>query len=175
MSQQRPRCQVCDKEENVLKRCTKCRCVFYCSRECQITDWSNHKTACISCEPALPVNLLTVRLNCNKQKTSLVLNYSASSDRIIQNVADAAKVQADKMKIVCRGKCLNADNIKDNLKANDLLLIIGEVMENEDGLVKEDIDVIMQQVGAERNAAVKALRASDGDVIQAIIDIGNKS
>jgi hypothetical protein len=33
-----------------IKRCSGCRRVRYCSEECQLTDWQNHKTCC---EPRL--------------------------------------------------------------------------------------------------------------------------
>ena len=29
--------------------CSRCRCVTYCSRWCQKSDWSRHKTACDKC------------------------------------------------------------------------------------------------------------------------------
>nr|XP_018905173.1 PREDICTED: uncharacterized protein LOC109035832 isoform X2 [Bemisia tabaci] len=32
--------------EETLKKCSKCRAVKYCSRECQKTDWSKHKPVC---------------------------------------------------------------------------------------------------------------------------------
>ncbi|KAG4079827.1 hypothetical protein HA402_014958 [Bradysia odoriphaga] len=31
---------------NPLKRCAKCRLQFYCSRECQKSDWKSHKKTC---------------------------------------------------------------------------------------------------------------------------------
>ena len=27
-------------------RCSKCKCIFYCSKECQVADWRRHKKAC---------------------------------------------------------------------------------------------------------------------------------
>lgn len=37
-------CNVCMK--NVTKLCGKCRSVYYCSKECQQDDWSQHKLKC---------------------------------------------------------------------------------------------------------------------------------
>lgn len=37
--------EVCDINDS-LKYCAKCRKVKYCSRECQIEDWRNHKLVC---------------------------------------------------------------------------------------------------------------------------------
>jgi hypothetical protein len=29
-----------------MKRCTQCRAVLYCSRDCQVKHWGKHKEAC---------------------------------------------------------------------------------------------------------------------------------
>lgn len=63
-------CSSCKKPqsevEQALKRCGKCQKAFYCSQECQKTDWSSHKRVCVSKadeEAALAQNyLLKVQL-----------------------------------------------------------------------------------------------------------------
>ncbi|CAO1384827.1 unnamed protein product [Diamesa hyperborea] len=37
-------CGSCNKEAE--KKCSRCEVAFYCSRECQIKDWGNHKEKC---------------------------------------------------------------------------------------------------------------------------------
>ena len=37
-------CCVCSKEG--AKRCSKCKLQYYCSKECQQSDWKNHKVVC---------------------------------------------------------------------------------------------------------------------------------
>ena len=37
-------CSVCSKEG--AKRCSKCKLQYYCSKECQQSDWKNHKAIC---------------------------------------------------------------------------------------------------------------------------------
>ena len=42
-------CQVCKKSgtaKEQLKRCSRCSCLFYCSKEHQKSDWKNHKKLC---------------------------------------------------------------------------------------------------------------------------------
>ena len=39
-------CWHCKKQSNSLKQCADCIGIFYCSRECQVTDWKQHKTEC---------------------------------------------------------------------------------------------------------------------------------
>jgi zinc finger MYND domain-containing protein 10 len=38
------KCGKCQKQ--AFKRCSKCKSVWYCSKECQVGDWPNHKSAC---------------------------------------------------------------------------------------------------------------------------------
>jgi hypothetical protein len=37
-------CAVCGRE--AMKRCSKCRVEWYCSRDCQVKDWKRHKPIC---------------------------------------------------------------------------------------------------------------------------------
>ena len=39
-------CAVCTRTLPSMKRCTQCRAVLYCSRDCQITHWASHKEEC---------------------------------------------------------------------------------------------------------------------------------
>lgn len=36
----------CCKAANAEQRCSKCKCAYYCSRECQKKDWPQHKRIC---------------------------------------------------------------------------------------------------------------------------------
>jgi hypothetical protein len=40
-------CKMCD-ERAVASCCGKCMSVAYCSRECQIKDWKEHKKVCVA-------------------------------------------------------------------------------------------------------------------------------
>ena len=39
-------CEKCGKEAMKMNKCSACRLVWYCSRECQLGDWKAHKKAC---------------------------------------------------------------------------------------------------------------------------------
>ena len=43
-----PNCSIPDKrsERSKAKYCSRCRSATYCSRECQVADWSTHKRHC---------------------------------------------------------------------------------------------------------------------------------
>ncbi|KAF9228361.1 hypothetical protein BS17DRAFT_773573 [Gyrodon lividus] len=42
----RAKCQLCGKEGG-LSVCSRCKIVKYCSRECQVKDWKEHKKGCV--------------------------------------------------------------------------------------------------------------------------------
>ncbi|KAF7998212.1 hypothetical protein HCN44_009610 [Aphidius gifuensis] len=39
-------CALC--RRNATKKCSKCKNIFYCGRECQVKDWTSHKNTCNS-------------------------------------------------------------------------------------------------------------------------------
>jgi len=47
-------CRYCNKLEmseegqNALMQCSRCRMAYYCSRECQVADWKDHKKSCVA-------------------------------------------------------------------------------------------------------------------------------
>ena len=43
-------CNFCKKLE-VRKKCSTCELVYYCDRNCQLADWSNHKDNCYTVKP----------------------------------------------------------------------------------------------------------------------------
>jgi hypothetical protein len=43
---QRPRCAACGKADVQMQRCSRCKAVSYCGRECQAADWKAHKPTC---------------------------------------------------------------------------------------------------------------------------------
>jgi len=46
MSAFKKRCAKCAKSDCSLRACSKCHIVYYCDRDCQISDWPKHKASC---------------------------------------------------------------------------------------------------------------------------------
>ena len=41
-------CACCEKFEDKMKRCARCRNVRYCSKDCQVKHWTMHKPLCVA-------------------------------------------------------------------------------------------------------------------------------
>ncbi|SBS96970.1 MYND finger protein, putative [Plasmodium malariae] len=41
-------CNIC--KENAELQCSQCKRIYYCSKECQMKDWFNHREVCSSAE-----------------------------------------------------------------------------------------------------------------------------
>eukprot|EP00287_Rhodomonas_sp_CCMP768_P012141 CAMPEP_0196728918 /NCGR_PEP_ID=MMETSP1091-20130531/9453_1 /TAXON_ID=302021 /ORGANISM="Rhodomonas sp., Strain CCMP768" /LENGTH=182 /DNA_ID=CAMNT_0042071723 /DNA_START=14 /DNA_END=562 /DNA_ORIENTATION=+ len=39
-------CAACNVKNKIMKRCTRCKLVYYCQRECQLSHWKVHKVQC---------------------------------------------------------------------------------------------------------------------------------
>lgn len=50
-------CSYCRVRSPDLKKCGRCKCLYYCSRECQKKDWSKHKTNCYTEETGVDVKV----------------------------------------------------------------------------------------------------------------------
>ncbi|KAI0823957.1 ankyrin [Trametes gibbosa] len=50
-------CAACGKQDVALKFCAKCGAVWYCSKECQRSDWRQHKLSCVGFDGETTVTL----------------------------------------------------------------------------------------------------------------------
>ncbi|XP_050417074.2 uncharacterized protein LOC126830702 [Patella vulgata] len=260
-------CRNCQLIFDKMKRCVRCKSVYYCSRECQVKDWVNHKDKCLEYmnsveqiededmdsrtnESAIvdskisnennvtdktPDSRHTSRINFEKaakdlklksqsknifeeekideavltnistkfyyhnneafydvpafhsdhpsfqitvkffkQRHKIDINDNWTSDEILKYLSCELEIPLEKIKIIHKGKLLTREIIRENIGPKSVLQLIGEKAANEQGLDKRDIDVMMKQLGVERNAAVNTLRQK-GDLIDAIIEAANKS
>ena len=39
-------CQMCGEKSEKMKKCSACKQVRYCSKDCQLEDWNGHKKSC---------------------------------------------------------------------------------------------------------------------------------
>ena len=78
------------------------------------------------------------------------------------------------MRLIHKGKQLSMDTVRSAVSQGAVFQVLGEKMEDAEGLVPKDIEVLMLQMGVERNVAVRALKSSKGDLIDAMMAIGNK-
>ena len=57
------------------KQCNRCRCAMYCSRECQVADWSGHKLRCKLLNDFRENGKMSTKI----KKTSALLGVDSSS------------------------------------------------------------------------------------------------
>lgn len=123
-------------------------------------------------ENALENKTVTIVIKHNKAKHELCVQTTDNGKAILQVISDSVSIPVSKLKLVHKGKMATCDNIRDILYNKALFLAFGEISESEDGLEKADVDLIVKQLGVERNLAVRVLRRT-GNVLDAIIEIGN--
>ena len=108
----------------------------------------------------------------NKVKHELTISISDNGNSILQVISDSVSIPTSNLKLIHKGKIARSDNIKEMLFDNALFLAVGEISESEEGLERRDIDLIVEQLGIDRNLAIRTLRKT-GNVLDAIIEIGN--
>ena len=108
----------------------------------------------------------------NKVKQELTVSKSDDGDSILQVISDSVGIPKSKLKLIHKGKIVTNNNIKDMLFDKASFLAFGEISESEEGLESADIDLIVGQLGIDRNLAIRTLRKT-GNVLDTIIEIGN--
>lgn len=117
-------------------------------------------------------NNILIFIKHNKAKSELELEMPQDGETIYQHISNFLQIPVTKLKLVCKGKIITADNVSSVIHNKAVFLALGEASESEDGLDKGDIDTLMRQLNVERNIAVKALKRT-GSLLDAIFDVGN--
>ncbi|XP_013391371.1 nascent polypeptide-associated complex subunit alpha-like [Lingula anatina] len=115
----------------------------------------------------------TIIVKGNKEKHKLPIQKHWSGEDIMQQIAHTVQIPLSKLKLICQGKLMGQGNIKEFITEKAVFQALGEKAESEEGLEKQDIEVVMKQMNIDRNTAIKALRKTD-NVIDAIIELGNR-
>lgn len=117
--------------------------------------------------------VINVTVRANKSKVKVQLNDNWTGTDILKYMSCTLQIPLDKLKVIHKGKVMTAETVKDFTTEKAVFQAIGEQAENEGGINQIDVDVIMSQLNASRNDAVRALKKYD-DVVDAILHIGNK-
>lgn len=251
-------CKICKAKKQTMKRCTRCRQVYYCSRECQAKDWPMHKTECsvttasstdekkkthnpinskftvndgsIYQDPGTTANAVNdkglnyspvidfkrydkkehkpegvgefparkdsfyidneklchdvpvldkskeftdIVVKANRQKQTISIQDDWDGNKIYRFLSHQLQVPVNKIKIIHKGKIVNADSIKECIQKRAVFQVFGEKAEDASGVDDRDIELMMRQLNISRNEAILALK-EHGDVIDAMLEISRK-
>ncbi|XP_041076446.1 uncharacterized protein LOC121295625 [Polyodon spathula] len=183
-------CPICKRTLDVMQRCTRCRKVYYCSKDCQLKHWPLHKTVCgnpivkappgsssARCSSSAGLALqgdddrgaakvlgcsVTIKVKHNTLKHTLQLPEGTTGLDCYGLISRHLRVPAEKMRLVSKGKLVRRCNIVDFLNESAVFHAFGRQSECEDGLDERDIEVLMTQLSVERNVAVRVLHKTGG-------------
>jgi len=156
-----------------MKRCTRCKNRWFCSRECQVLDWKTHRDHCFLSEHYLQ-SPKRIKVLHNKETLTVLLCEQLSGKRIMQEISEQLRIPMYKLKIVCRGKILTENNCHHHIfvKKVNKFMAFGEQREVETDLSCQDINHIVDKTRVARNQAIRALRQCKGNVVDAILMVG---
>jgi len=86
------KCQVCQREEQ-LRRCSRCKSVWYCSAEHQTSAWAEHQFHCE--EFVSPPELKTVEELCKSQEASANENGTELKNFLVATICPITKNQIE--------------------------------------------------------------------------------
>ncbi|CAG2102031.1 unnamed protein product [Medioppia subpectinata] len=140
-------CDNCLKPMDQLKRCSKCRQMYYCGKNCQTIDWSFHKNECkvlrenrINGFHPIFIPLLRVYLRIKNDKTFATERHT---------LIDGSDVCLNDMNIAVNVRCISEDvfvicrqfkSIGIDFKAKELKRWFKLVLKNTNNMSRESDD-----------------------------------
>lgn len=109
----------------------------------------------------------------NRQKQTISIQDDWDGSTIYRFLSHQLQVPVNKIKIIHKGKIVNADNIKECIQKRAVFQVFGEKAEDASGVDDRDIELMMKQLNISRNEAILALK-EHGDVIDAMLEISRK-
>lgn len=99
------RCACCDKKaapEKELKRCTRCKSVFYCDATCQRGHWKDHKVSCMPQDTAVAAAMADAKIKWGVKEISVLYGAMTSVpfddlDAIDKHGLEVATVRGETM------------------------------------------------------------------------------
>nr|CAB3266879.1 ZF(MYND)-8 zinc finger protein [Phallusia mammillata] len=179
-------CSVCGLTDRCMKRCVQCKAVIYCSKSCQIKDWTVHKLKCTKKEKDSfldkknnmqsqnqPVKLF---IKHNHEKHCVLIPQTLLNPKCILNIiSEELLIPLDSLNLIAKGKVVNEDNVSDivfRMKIRQFMAV-GEAQESEKGMHIGDIDTIVEQLNVDRNKAIRGLKHCGGNLIDALLYVGD--
>lgn len=109
----------------------------------------------------------------NRQKQTISIQDDWDGNTIYRFLSHQLQVPVNKIKIIHKGKIVNADSIKECIQKRAVFQVFGEKAEDASGVDDRDIELMMRQLKISRNEAILALK-EHGDVIDAMLEISRK-
>ena len=117
-----------------------------------------------------------ISVKSNKEKHKIQVNNSWSWGEVTKIISHRTEIPLEKMKIIAKGKMITEEALFWTLASQRKMVfqVIGVKAENEDGLTESAVNVVMNQMSIDRNDAVRALKSSSGNVVDAMLNLGNR-
>ncbi|CAJ0961534.1 unnamed protein product, partial [Mesorhabditis belari] len=135
-------CSGCFLRRSDVKRCARCKVLYYCSQQCQKDDWADHKEECAllaNVSPKIPTamaRLMTrILLKRRREEQGTATPYTAFNTRTFEELMDhKANIQKDATRcefFVCLSQVLYEYVGPDLLRpAENLLSVFGKIVVN---------------------------------------------
>ncbi|KAI9103813.1 hypothetical protein DFS34DRAFT_299929 [Phlyctochytrium arcticum] len=96
---------------------------------------------------------------------------AATDARIAELAFSNFRIPPQNLKLICGGRRMSEDANVAQLTPGSTVLILGTPEEDPTGCHPKDITVLMNQMGVDKNTAIKALRRNSFDLVDAMLKL----